>query len=278
MLANLPAAPTEGDLATAARKLLAGKDALLVFDNVDDPAFDAEALLRPLRAVGVTVLLTARQRLPLAGDAQIELDLLPEDRALDLFAEWYGLPSADDLAPADLPFVRRIVRALDRHTYAVQLAAAEVRDMHRPLDQYAAERERDPLRIEGLGANGVLAIKQSLQRSVNQLPSDGYARRLFAALAAFPTPEFGRNAAIELARALALPDAEGAVNLLVRRAILGETVDPRLPAASDRERLRLHPLMRELATEALAAWPPAERVAASLALATYYASYANDHR
>ncbi|WIG58100.1 MAG: hypothetical protein OJF49_000845 [Ktedonobacterales bacterium] len=262
----LPDSATAPQLATAALRLLRGKDALLVFDNVE-PELDANALLAPLRETGVPVLLTARHGLPVAPDARRELALLPESDARDLFASAYGLASANAFSPTDRAAVERIITALDRHTLAVRLAAAEAADLKRDLAKFAAELETQPLRITG--SDGQRAVEESLLRSIRTLPTD--ARRLFAALAVVPTPEFGRNAAIAIAAGLGIAPPEDAVDLLVRRALLDTSLDTTTPEGSDRERLRLHPLLRALAANMT---DDATAAAAALALAAFYADYA----
>jgi tetratricopeptide (TPR) repeat protein len=82
----------------------------------------------------------------------------------------------------------------------------------------------------------------------------------------------GRQAVIALAAGLGLPAPERAVDLLVRRALLDLATDQTMPEGSDRERLRLHPLLRELAAEHL---DDATQAAAAQAIATFYAGYAN---
>src|SRR5262249_30907814 len=104
------------------------------------------------------------------------------------------------------------------------------------------------------------------------------SKRLFVATAAFATAEFGRVAALALATSLGVtPSDTAGVDALVRRALLDTSVNETLLADenADRERLRLHPLLRSLAERLFAQWPPIDRDAASHALAKWYAEYAN---
>ena len=112
-----------------------------------------------------------------------------------------------------------------------------------------------------------------LGRSVEALPAE--AQRLFAALAAFTTLDFGRNAALALAEGLGVAEPEAAVDTLARRALLDTALAAALGEGSDRERLRLHPLLRAYAAERLNQWGEAEREAAYQIVASYYAQYAS---
>jgi hypothetical protein len=121
------------------------------------------------------------------------------------------------------------------------------------------------------------AVALVLGRSIETLPDD--TRRLFAALAAFATGEFAREAALALGRAIGLDNPEASADLLVRRALLDALLDALLnedmPAESDRERRRLHPLLRAEAGQRLALWSGEERAAARVAVAVWYTDYAN---
>jgi tetratricopeptide (TPR) repeat protein len=279
---DVPPNATPAALATLAVARLRGRDALVVLDNVE-PELALAEVLQPLRDAGLTVLITARQTLPLPPAARRALDLLPDAAALDLFAEWYGRSTAAALSPAEAAAAQRIITALGNHTLAVKLAGAQAADLTLPLEQFAAQVAAHPLDLEGQGADATLALKETLLRSVSALPASGDlgdVRRLFAALAAVATPEFGRRAATALGAALALPDPGRALDLLLRRALLDADHAATLPddeeeegADADRERLRLHPLLRELAAERL---DEPTRATAALALARFYADYSNE--
>ncbi len=272
--------PTTADraaLAGLAHALLDGKDALIVLDNVE-PALDVEQVVAPLRATGVTLLLTARERLSAAAvpaEATRPLRVLEEPDAMDLFAAYYGRGDAQDFNPAERAAVEALVEALGRHTLAVKLAAAYAFEQQRPLDVLAHELA-DPQRALVLlpDSDAPQAVRASFAQSYDALPPG--ARRIFAALAAFGTPEFGRLAAQALGQGLGQPELEarGHVELLVRRSLLDASVNDSKLAESDRERLRLHPLLLGFAQLLFALWPDDERAAAGRVLAEYYAGYA----
>jgi tetratricopeptide (TPR) repeat protein/transcriptional regulator with XRE-family HTH domain len=263
-------------LAEIARGLLDGKDALIVLDNVE-PGLPVEQVVAPLRAAGATLLITARQALPHSAipvDASRVLDLLEAAAALDLFAQSFGRGSADDLTASERTAAERIVTALGRHTLAVRLAAAYAYDARRDLGALAHELE-DPDRALALPeGEEPEAVRRVFAHSIEGLPAD--ARRLFVALAGFATPAFGRRAALGLAVGLDLPTSEANLNLLVLRALLGASTNESMPETSDRERLRLHPLLRAFAVAELTRQTEAERHGGQLAIASYYAHYVNE--
>jgi hypothetical protein len=116
-----PEANALPSLAATAHRLLDGTDALFVLDNVE-PALKIEQVVAPLRATGVTLLLTARETLSpdaVSADASRRLELLEEKDAVDLLAEYYGRNAALDLTPSERAVAERIVEILGRHTLAV---------------------------------------------------------------------------------------------------------------------------------------------------------------
>jgi hypothetical protein len=219
--ATLPA------LASAALKELEGKRALVVLDNVE-PGLAVAEVCGPLKEAGVTLLLTARQTPPdtvVPADGVRRLELLDAAHALAVFTQTYRGPDADPaaLSAEERAAAERIVTAVDRHTLAVRLAGSQAaeRVAYVPMAQrgsvlaaVAAGIERDMLGI--LDGDTSRKVEMVLRLSVDALPPDG--RWLFTALAAFATGEFGRQAAIALARGLGLANPEDSVDLLIRRA------------------------------------------------------------
>jgi hypothetical protein len=126
--------------------LEAGPPALLVLDNVDEPALLApEHRARYLPSGGrVHVLATTRlepERLP--GMSCLPLDTLPDDDALRLL-ERYRPPQGEDEWKAAL----RVARRLGGHALAVEVVAVYL--WKNPEVSYAAYLDR--LEREGLGA------------------------------------------------------------------------------------------------------------------------------
>jgi len=265
-----PEATDVSALAGEARRLLAGKDALLVLDNVE-PELDVEALLGPLQAADVSVVLTARQVLPLPSEAQRELQLLPEVDVLSLCARAYGRESVAQLSPDEHAAAERIVHTLARHTYAVELAARYAKDAKRPLDAVAAKLQADPLNIPK--GEEQRAIEKSFQLSIAALPPQ--VQQLFEVVAHFCIPDVGRNAIAAMGTALKLGMPSSGLDTLIRRALVDALRDTTMSDGSDRDRLRVHPLVQVLGEKRFATWTVQRRMAADRAAAQYYAGYVN---
>jgi hypothetical protein len=146
-----PAASDAAGLSEAARRLLSGKDALVVLDNVE-PVLPVARVIAPLRAAGASMVLTARHALSHDAvpveDVRV-LDLLSANEALDVFAQALGHREAGTLTPEQRAAAERIVAVLGRHTLACKLAGAYAADLHRDLATLAHELE-NPRRAIGL--------------------------------------------------------------------------------------------------------------------------------
>jgi tetratricopeptide (TPR) repeat protein len=268
-----PEATDLAGLAETAQRLLADKKTLIVLDNIE-PGWPVEQVVAPLAAAGATVLLTARQALSAAAvpeEGSKVLDLLTPAQALELFAQSYGKGTSDYLSPAERAAAERITKTLENHTLAVKLAGSYAAQTHRDLSTLAGELERDPLAVpEGETPRGVALV---LGRSIEAL--DAEARRLFGALAAFATPEVGRQAALAVGDALGLADTAASLTVLTLRALVEGATNAAMTEDADRERLRLHALLRAEAQTEMAGWPEAERTQAERAVAAWYGEYAN---
>jgi tetratricopeptide (TPR) repeat protein len=203
------------------------------------------------------------------------LEVMSPEEALRLFAQSYGRPDTLDLTRTERAAAEKIVKALGYHTLAIKLEGANAAELALDLGVIAGELEARPDRgLDLEDGETPAAVQRAFARSVEALPDD--ARRLFSSLAAFATAEFGRDAALALAAGLQPPATENDLNLLVRRALLEASLNQQMPEASDRQRLRLHPLLRAYAGRGFATLPAAGRDAAASALAVYYAGYTNE--
>lgn len=261
-------------LSEIAQHLLRDKQSLVVLDNIE-PGLVIEGVVTPLRAAGAAILLVARHLLPrtvVPVDATRMLGLLSPDDALDLFAQSMGRGAASELAPHEREAAAQIVTGLGRHTLAVRLAGAYAADLKRDLTVLAREIQHDPLDLPA--GETPRAVERTFEQSVSSLPAD--ASLLFSTLTAFASTEFGRPAALALAGGLGLGDPEASLNVLVLRALLHASQNAAMPEDTERERLRLHPLLRALAAGRFVALSDDVRNAANLALARHYGAYVHN--
>lgn len=264
-----------GRLLDVARQLFSGKQSLVVLDNIE-PELQIEQVLAVLGAVGVNTLITARHSLPLgsvARESVRELCPLAEGEALDLFVRSIGKQPSYVLDAEEVAAAQSIVRQLERHTLAIRVAAAYVVESGRDLGTVAGELA-NPARVLHLPEGGLPGgVARVLSHSIEALSQ--HARRLFVACAVFETVEFSRAAAIAVGSGLDMTEVQAADALdeLASRALVTALTDFAMPQSSDRERIRVHPLLRALATEELASWEREELIAAQRAMAVYYALY-----
>jgi tetratricopeptide (TPR) repeat protein len=263
---RIPKTTDAAGLAEVARSLLSGPEALVVLDNVE-PELPIDRVVAPLREAGATLLLTARQILPaeaVPAEGRLTLDLLSEAEALDLLAHSFGRDGMQELGELEQAAAERIVAALGRHTLAVTLAGAYAGEAVRDMGKLAEQLEDPQQALKLPKGDAPNEVKRVFASSYAALTSE--AQRLFASLAAFPTTEFARERAVTLAEKLNLREPAASVDLLVRRAL----------ASVQGERLRLHLLMRALASAEFATWPEEERLTAQLVVSEIYATLAND--
>jgi tetratricopeptide (TPR) repeat protein len=249
---------------------LSGKDVLIVLDNIE-PDLDLERVISPLRDAGAVLLLTARQKMVGAGIPAAgwrELDSLPHDDALDLFAHAAGFRSIADLGD-DASTAERIVETLQNHTLAVRLAGATVVDHSMDLTALTRELERDPLMLRS--GHSMRYIENVLLSSVESLTPG--ARQLFITLAAFATEEWSRTTVTDVARRLRIPSPGQATHQLITRNLVDVAVRPDLSTHADQQRLRMHPLLRALSSRLFAQWPTARQMAAKEAVASVFAEH-----
>jgi tetratricopeptide (TPR) repeat protein len=274
-----PESDDPAELSDAARKILAGKRALVILDNVERD-LPARQIISPLRSAGAAVLSTSRE--PLAAvpaGATLRLDVLPEEEAMELFEQYLGRELSDEEERA----ARVIVSALGRHTLATKLAAANAATLGRPLAAIAHELETNPNKAMLLASSdeAVLWVMESSAKSLTP-----EARRLFAALAAFATSDIGRMAAQAVAQALDDPNPDASLDRLLSLRLADSGYLEALPGGdeADRERVRLHPLVRQYAGELFdgkrtvgddLAWTADQREDVERAIAAWYADYTN---
>lgn len=233
------------ELSDLAQRILSGKRALVVLDDVE-PKVPLGDVTLPLEAAGVLVLVAARFTAPLELRRQaIRVELLEEEDAVAVFRDNYNRP----ITEADENALRTIVNDAYRHTLAVVLAArsaaesgrslrslaVEFRDIDRVLDLEEDQRVRSDLPLRG--------VRRAFRQSYDEL-AEG-AKQLFQALAVMPTADYGRAAARAVADACGIEHPEETLGLLARRALFEAYVE----ANTGQERIRQHPLLRAFAAD-----------------------------
>ena len=243
-----------GDAVSRLAVALAGREALVVFDNcehvLDDVAAVAVALLRA--AAGLRILATSQEPLRVAGEAVVTLGPLgvPPDGAgrAEVEASGAGALLADRLAalgrtPAsarDWDAVGAIARAAGGLPLALEVAAGWARsdDLALVADRLGAD---DVLRASPPAGGARRGLGAALDAAAGRLGPD--ARRAYAAAGLFPA-WFGAEA---VASAAGLPADAGQAALTGLADVSLAMVDP-----ADRGRFRLLPPVRHHAALLLA--------------------------
>lgn len=260
------------ELIILGRRLLGERQALAVLDNVE-PMLPIEEVIGALTAIGFRTLITSRHIIPsnaVPASAVREIGLLSKREAIKLFSKNVISSRTSTRISADRNAVERIVLALERHTLAVKLAASYASDTRRDLHVLAEELERDPLGLPQ--GDTPRAVALAFMESIRLLSDEG--RRSFALFGAFNTLSFGRRAVLAVASTLNIDNARGALDQLVLRSLVESFVDRSMPLESDRERLRLHPLMQRLAFERFRDLADEDRCRVRDGVSEYYSNYA----
>jgi tetratricopeptide (TPR) repeat protein len=225
--AKLPDDPQQ--IAGMYHSLLAGKKALLMWDN----ARDGEQV-RPLLAQGCLALVTSRQTFSLPGMERYDLETLGEQDACDLIRKIAEQVSLDEAG--------QIAKLCDYLPLAVRVSAGALAEQ---VDLGVAEL------LEGLtGSLAALGpVEASLRLSYDLLSDD--LKRRFCQLAVFPAP-FEREAAAAVWE-LELKAAREALGELLRRSLL----DYDKPS----DRYDLHDLVRLFAAGRLGQEEPLAKAA-----------------
>ncbi len=237
--------------AAAWRSLVAGKEALLIFDNVQagqeiEPLFPAQS--------PSAVLITTRDgRHPaLRGAGRLDLDHFTFDEALELARKVLGA----DVAEAQAGRARRLFELVGYLPLAAAVALHAARDSGWSLETLAGK-------LEAAGALRVLGDDKRLHRSLNATFDTAYRalsadlRKTFAALALFNAGPSLSTAALADTLAIDPDEAQARLSGLAGRSLL---------RSAGEGRWSLHPLLREFA----AAQGPVEGDAA-LRFARHYA-------
>ncbi|MFD5871112.1 helix-turn-helix domain-containing protein [Streptomyces sp. NPDC060322] len=220
------------------RQALADRRLLLVLDNARD-----EAQVRPLLpGAGATLTVITSRRLlsGLADVARIQVGELTPEEAANLLTSLAGT----DRAAADAQALADVARQCGHLPLALRVAgnllATRTGWSVRHLTDRLAQEER---RLDVLTA-GDLRVTAAFDLSYHQLTPD--AARLFRRLALIPAPDTSTACAASLT-GQDLHDTEDTLEELVETGLLG----------TDRDRYRLHDLLRLYARSKLLAQEPA---------------------
>ncbi len=218
--------------AAAWRSLIAGKEALLIFDNVQagqeiEPLFPAQG--------GSAVLITTRDgRHPaLQGAGRLDLDQFTFDEALELARRVLGAEAAETQAGR----ARRLFELVGYLPLAAAVALHAARDSGWSLETLAGK-------LEAAGALRVLGDDGRLRKSLNATFDTAYRalsaelRETFAALALFNAGPSLSTAALADTLAIDPDEAQARLSGLAGRSLL---------RAAGEGRWSLHPLLREFA-------------------------------
>ena len=219
--------------------------ALVLLDNIerDLPIGRALDTLTPL---GIASLLTARHEVTTAQLALTHLDILPRDAARRLFSIRYTGRGGDWSPDRDGDAADAVVESLGRLPIAIELAAARAARSHTSVAALADElREADSLGALRDPVDQSRNVRYAFTRSLDLLsPSQ---RTHFAILGLLDGVDWPRSLIERLyAAVLEMQDQATAT------ADLDTLVALSLVAMADDEagpRVRLHPLLRELARE-----------------------------
>ncbi|HEY7984439.1 MAG TPA: tetratricopeptide repeat protein, partial [Ktedonobacterales bacterium] len=239
--------------------------ALVLLDNVerDLPIGRALDVLAPLR---ISTLVTARHEPSSPRLRLVTLDVLGPAAAVDLLAERYAGRGGDWSAARDAPAATEVVEALGRLPLAIELAAARAARARTGLAQLAGElRDADRLGKLRDPLDQTRSVRYAFARSLELLSPLRRAR--FAALGLPEGAEWPRGVIEQVLSAV--PGADAATPAgddLDLLAALSLVVLAAPDAAQSAPRVRLHPLLRELAREEWAAQPEATRHACLAAL------------
>jgi hypothetical protein len=241
-----PQVPDLASLAEEARELLGGKRTLIIFDGLR-PETDLRQVVPLLHRCGSSLLLISQQMLPtdvIPADAREILDPLTLAEATELFMRAAGR-SIGEKAGISIDantVIEEIVSALGQHPLAIRLVAGYAADLQLDLVSLAADLRNPQGALAALWSNQSGILTSILDEAYSTPPPD--ARRLYAALPAFGTTDVGRRALEALAASLNMSEPEQVLNTLVVRTLLKPQLNDRMPAGSDRQRLRMHALRR----------------------------------
>lgn len=255
------------------KKIIEGKNILILLDNIE-PDLQLESLVPPLYELGASLLITARHPISsniLPREICYHLKALPLHEAMEVLSRAFGGKSVTELSSIEYDEVKKIVRCLDCHTFAVKLAGSHANDTGRELHALAEELKNLQYVVVLPDGENAKAVAKIFTRSLEKLPLD--ARRLFIALSGFSSLDMGRKSIIDLARSLTIREPEMVIDLLIRRSLLDPYNALSKNLMGDLERIRLHPLLSTIISLEFSKWTKEESDLIFSAICQYYLKY-----
>ncbi|MEW6585794.1 MAG: tetratricopeptide repeat protein, partial [Nitrospirota bacterium] len=228
----------ERDASGIMQSLFNDRDALLIFDNAEDPA-----LRRVIPAGRCKVIITTRDRgLPVLLEVQegerIDVPALPMERSLELLRKRLG-----ERVDADLGAARRIVTAVGGLPLALQIIAATLEiEPWRVLAEFATFLEQERHRLTKLAVRGDphLDVRVSFSASLKLLRPEEID--FFGCLSICDADSFALHSATA-ATGCEAADASERLGYLYRISLVNR------PDSADSSRFVLHPLLRQFSRE-----------------------------
>ena len=254
-----------GQLAGAFAEQLDGEDALLVLDNAEHVAGQVAAVAGALlhAAAGLTVLVTSRETLAVAGERTVAVEPLSDVDAAELFADRAELQgrSIDIGSGETAEQIRRLCRAIDNLPLAIEMAATRTRLLQLPE---LVERIDDRFALLDIEMGSELSSRRSLRATITASYErlSAAERTVFDRLAMFPG-----GCTLDAAEAVCHrePDGFGRRDVV---GLLGGLVDRSLLIADQTvvpTRFRMLDTIRQFGVECLATSPDAAYVGDSFA-------------
>jgi class 3 adenylate cyclase/tetratricopeptide (TPR) repeat protein len=250
--------------------------ALVVLDNVERE-LPLPRLLETVTPLGITTLLTTRSEPASPRVRLLRLETLAQDPGVSLFAERYTARGGNWAGERDEATTKTIVDALGGLPLAIELAAARAARTGLPLAALAEELHA-PDALERLGdpLDPSASVRYSLGKTLTALSPTQRVR--FAALGLLEGPDWPRAVVESLFAGVPAvrpedtppgtqptPAARADLEVLLAFSLARlATVD--VAGTQSAPRVRLHPLVRELAREQWVGLSAAEQEAALHAL------------
>lgn len=237
--------------------------ALLFLDNVERE-LPLDRLVETMAGLGFATLVTSRVQSPSLRLYQHKIDVLTSESAIQLFIERYVARGGDWDGNPDLKTVSAIVTNLGYLPLAISLAAARagLRQINPQalLHELAEPMSLNKLRLPGGSKEGVRYV---LDQSVRSLTPVQQAR--FAALGSLHNTEWPRAIVESLFAAVRADDAASAeddLDLFATYSLVDLFARTSGDSSGAQSRVRIHPVLHELAHEYWQEIPTETQIAA----------------